>query len=512
MEQGRNILISIQKEIKKIQDSIKNGNASKQDEEINQIHLEYLLDVEVRLQSRIKNPRKVKRYLDDIQSKLAAADLVWFKDENADKNEYSQEDWVETIHDIAFMKSFLFEEYDELIKARSFYIFKRDKKNSYIAEFILNGFGAWYTLNRRKEEVIEMVVYRLYSLDINTDKTQHQKLMEEIETDSLREEKLNLYVNECLGIKFDFDRMKKILNYLETHSFKSQRDKGEVIVNIISIISGNYNINVSGLKEIMQRIKTIVDKGKNERIFNKEERRMIEHYTQTLQTRIIFGNNSDICMLLGILHNKEFNKYFENNIDSISQLHNTIFKINESSPLSGFDQADTELKTLKNYFERMEEVFRGEEFSYAETEILYFLKKVMQTLEILEIWFGNLETSNADTSELEKYYDIVKGEFNQSTVENVNNLINALHEMESYISTHPEDINPGGAFIQLLFDIEKLDKNNPNYWGEDKREVIVSLSDTYERIGNNKVFIQAFGDRWIFCKIRLFKLRRNMKM
>lgn len=49
------------------------------------MHLEYLLDVEARLQSRMKNPRKVKRYLADIQSKLTIVDLVWFQDENPGK-------------------------------------------------------------------------------------------------------------------------------------------------------------------------------------------------------------------------------------------------------------------------------------------------------------------------------------------------------------------------------------------------------------------------------------------
>ena len=513
IEQGQKISISIQEEIQKLQDSNKNGNATEQDEKINKIHLEYLLDVEVRLQSRMKNPRKVKRYLGDIQGKLAVADLVWFQDENSDKNEYSQEDWVETIHDIAFLKSFLFEEYDELIKARSFYIFKRDKKNSYVAEFILNGFGAWLTLNKRKEEVIEKVVYKLYSLDINTDKSQHQKLIEEIETGSLREENLNLYVNECLGINFNFYRMEKILNYIESHNFKSQRDKCKIMVNIISILSGNYDIYIDGLTNIMKRVKIIIDKGRVEGHFNEKERRLIEHYTQVLQTRLIFGNSSNICVLLGVLHNENFNGYFENkNIDSISQLCNIILKVNDSFPLSEFNQAETELNTLKNYFGRMKTEFSEERFCYVETEIMYFLGKIEYVLEILEIWFGNFNSLNQDVTELEEYYDNVKGEFNQNALENANNLMKALHEVESYISAHPEDINPGGAFIELLFNIEKMDNDNYDYWGEDKKEVIFALSNTYEKFEKNHVFIRAFGDRWKFCKVRLFRLRRNIEM
>ena len=512
-EHGQKILVSIQREIQKLQDSIKNGNALEQDERINKMHLEYLLDVEARLQSRMKNPRKVKRYLADIQSKLTIVDLVWFQDENPGKNEYSLEDWVEIIHDIAFLKAFLFEEYDELIKAKSFYIFKKDEKNSYVVEFILNGFGAWLPLNERKEEVIEKVIYKLYSLDINTDKSQRQKLIEEIEAGSLQEEKLNLYVNECLGINFNFYRMEKILNYIEGHNFKSQRDKCEIMVNIISILSGNYDIYIDGLIDIMKRVKIIIDREREEGNFNEKERRLIEHYTQVLQTRLIFGNSSNICILLGILHNEDFTGDFENkNIDSISQLCNIILKVNESFPLPEFNKADTELNTLKNYFERMKVEFSEERFSYAETEIMYFLEKVEYALKILEIWFGNFNSLNQDVTDLREYYDNMKGEFNQSALKNANNLTKALREVENYILAHPEDINPGGAFIKLLFDIEKIDKENHDYWGKDKRKVIIALSNIYEKFEKTPVFIRAFGDRWIFCKIRLFQLRRNMNM
>ena len=87
-----------------------------------------------------------------------------------------------------------------------------------------------------------------------------------------------------------------------------------------------------------------------------------------------------------------------------------------------------------------------------------------------------------------------------------------MREVENYILAHPEDINPGGAFIKLLFDIEKIDKDNHDYWGKDKRKVIIALSNIYEKFEKTPVFIRAFGDRWIFCKIRLFQLRRNMNM
>lgn len=82
--------------------------------------------------------------------------------------------------------------------------------------------------------------------------------------------------------------MEKILNYIEDHNFKSQRDKCEIMVNIISILSGNYDIYIDGLIDIMKRVKIIIDRERAEGDFNEKERRLIEHYMQVLQTRLNF--------------------------------------------------------------------------------------------------------------------------------------------------------------------------------------------------------------------------------
>ena len=67
----------------------------------------------------------------------------------------------------------------------------------------------------------------------------------------------------------------------------------------------------------------------------------------------------------------------------------------------------------------MKEKFSGEEFHYAEKELMHFLGKVERTLEILEIWFGNFNSPNQDVTELKEYYDNMRGEFNQNVLENL---------------------------------------------------------------------------------------------
>ena len=162
------------------------------------------------------------------------------------------------------------------------------------------------------------------------------------------------------------------------------------------------------------------------------------------------------------------------------------------------------MNTLRNFFERMKEKFSGEEFHYVEKELMHFLGKVERTLEILEIWFGNFNSPNQDVTELKEYYDNMRGEFNQNVLENVDNLTNALYEMENYIFNHPDDIKPGGAFIKLLFDIENMDKDNPDYWGKDKRKLIIALCNTYEKNEKTLFLFERLGIDGFFIKFVYF--------
>ena len=502
---GSKFLLAIQNRIENIKESNSKEKISDKDKNINLENLNYLQDAEIRLQSRLKNPRKVKRYLDNIKKMLNTADIIWFQNENADNNEYSKENWVETILEVAFLKVFLYEEYDELIKAGNLYFFRKDRKNSYIAELIISDFCSWYSYSEKKENVVEMIVYRLYALDINANKTEHQTLIDELDKNTLREENLLLYVKECLGINFHYERMKKILNYLEKHTFKNQKYKSEAIVVIMSIISRNYNIFAHGLSETMKKIKKIVDDNRNTGIFSEEEKNMIDHYTNVLQEKLIFKNSSIICSLLSILHNVELTEYFNENIETVSQLCDTILKINKLYPLSEFTPADTEMQTLINYFQKAEKIFSGVAFRYVENEIKYFFKKVTLMLELLNIWFEKEEATS------KQYYNITRGEFEQCTLENADNLFSGLNELESYYLIHPEDIKVANAFIKLVFNLEKLDEF-PECYGNNKSKVIMALSNTYELLGKNQTISKEYEDSWRFCKIRLFRLqRRTMK-
>lgn len=97
--------------------------------------------------------------------------------------------------------TFLQESYMQMIKAKDFYLLKKDEKNSFIANLVIEDLN----LEAKKyNELIEILVYRLYVVDSNIDKSEHQKLLDEIDKDRIKEENVLSYLNECMGIRIDF--------------------------------------------------------------------------------------------------------------------------------------------------------------------------------------------------------------------------------------------------------------------------------------------------------------------
>lgn len=60
-----------------------------------------------------------------------------FKNKNCQYNEYSKEPWEKYIIEICFFKTFLQESYMQMIKAKDFYLLKKDEKNSFIANLVI---------------------------------------------------------------------------------------------------------------------------------------------------------------------------------------------------------------------------------------------------------------------------------------------------------------------------------------------------------------------------------------
>ena len=206
--------------------------------------LAWLKETRKKLNSSLKNPRKVKRYLNNIENMLSVADTVWFQKENFETNEYSKEPWEKYIIKISFLKAFLTEEYEAMIGAGNFYFFKEnDERNYYINERIMciyDDSDGIYEISMNG--ILEELVYHLYIMDIDLYKSKHQELTNEIDNEKLKEKNILQYIEICMGIQIDFVRTNKVLDYI----IESNIEDKDNLLKIINCIINRINFNEEG--------------------------------------------------------------------------------------------------------------------------------------------------------------------------------------------------------------------------------------------------------------------------
>lgn len=502
---AEDVLFNLEKQIESTNETAQKENKeNNRDEGLNR-QVKILRNAELRLQTRTTNPRKVKRFLDSIEKNITIADILWFQTENSDRNEYSQENWVDIICQVAFLQAFFAEEYDAVLSAKSLVNFKKDQDHSMIVENVIDGFSRYSIGNKKKEEIAEKIIYQLYALNIETDKTAHQQLLEEIDQGRLREEHLPEYINECLGRDLDFTRMEKILDYLEFNQNRYSRNLSEAVLNLVEFISHNRNFEKEGYIGILERVKKLIDLYKFQGAFDSQQVNLLEHYIQILQTSVIFQNFSNMTYILNVVFDKRITQEDRMNIDSIDKLYRFVVNENKENPLEGIMITEHKLDSLHKYIYALKDIIQREEYSYAKESLQFFMDKVLNMLKILEIWFGQ-----EDSSESKKIIPhSVK--FNSEILENSDELLHVLSIFKKSIKKYADNRNNGETFIQLALDIENALCKNPNCYGGNEKKVVQELCSIYELLRNdNQKMKQFFGDRWMYVPIRLLLLRQRV--
>lgn len=474
--------------------------------EIIEWQLNILIEAENRLQIRMKNPRKVKRFLDNIETMLAVADIVWFSNADFSSNEYSKCDWIKKIFEVAFLKAFLHEEFEIMIQTNDLDRFKMNKEKSYVVEYVVQGFSDLLS-NRLEEEVAGLVIYRLYALDIKTDKTTHQRLIEELDGNTLKEENLQRYLDECLDMNFNHERIEKVIAYIENHVFQNPRNKCESILGVMSFISSKtYIHHENEYLTVTERVKELLAQMESSNSFNFKDINLISYYKKVLQRSVIFENQSKLCTLMGLLHDADLVGYFEPPIDEIHQLYELIKKVNNDYPINGFTLQDDETEALKQYIEKMRLVFSSMKYEYIKIELNYMLTKIDNMFKTLFTWFGE-DSNNIENS----LYNNYKGDFENEVLKDVDTFFKGITDIKKYVQMNPSDVIPGNAFIELVYKIEKKVRSEQDWDEEKTHEVIQQLMETFDYLQRiNSGFAEVYGERWTFIKIRLFRMKSEV--
>ena len=499
VDKGNNIFSKLTNEIKNIEKSL---SEKLEDKELKnaQENLSLLKNATERLRIRMSNPRMVKRFLATIEKMLSVADWVWFQDKGYEKNELSNCDWVGKILQVAVLKTFLVEEYETMVIAKDLNIFKENYEKSYVTYYIIDGLTD-ISLDAIEEKLISLIVYKLYALDHNIDKTQYQRLQDEIDTDNMIEEHLERYLNECVIRDFNPNGLGKIVCYISEHTFYSKKIKITGVLNIMDMIAKGF-MNHKEHFQIQKNMQILILQMKVD--FSSKESSSIERYKEILQTRIIFQNSSKIKVLMELVHKINLESELgKNDVDSIDSLYDMINRINDISPIEDFVLKEDKLTSIQDYFNRIKSILEADEYKVIFNEINdIMLNNIQDMLTLLEIWFGK----QADTNVLEiNQLDLNK--------ESIDGLYQWLMDLREYVHTDSNNTSKvGELFICVVKDIEEMMKSNMDWFSGKDGEIISVLQNMFDELSqSNLYFEKEYGDRWRFIKIRLFRMQRMEK-
>lgn len=217
----------IKNRINEIEEVIKNDN--KIDElrkKQYQDEKKSLLLVENDISSRLQNPRKVKRYLLGIKNTLNIVDIFWFSNSEYYKNEYSKENWVDAIMEVEFVKNFLPEYFEEMMKYSCLDSYRKNYEFSIIDKV------SDLSKYNNKVVIIDLLLYKLYNLDCTKNKSKQQNLLDELDSNNINANNICVYITQCLSLYADTKRLGIILDFLEKENLKDNLKK-EAIINVI---------------------------------------------------------------------------------------------------------------------------------------------------------------------------------------------------------------------------------------------------------------------------------------
>ena len=359
-------------------------------------------------------------------------------------------------------------------------------KNSFIANLVIEDLN----LEAKKyNELIEILVYRLYVVDSNIDKSEHQKLLDEIDKDRIKEENILSYLNECMGIRIDFDRLDKIIYFLLENELSNADYQSEVIIKIVEALDfSEYNLRQTRFYEMIKKIKRLVDEKTIE-----EDRMQMDLILEEIQEKFISINLCGIVDLLKIIYGDLNQKEFEN-VRRISQLLVVIKKINEVADNKiKIHQVNKDVENIANYFCNLEKEFCKEDFLEIKEECLYFLQPIKNMFKILELLY----------KEAEEVYNIGLEKVN---IRNVQSIIQKVERRERKQLANDEKDLFAEEFMQLAYEIkQKLQI----YTEDEKKKMLRMLNETYNKLDKETNIRKRAEKEWRWLRIDLFKLNKR---
>lgn len=465
----------------------------------------YLRNYELLLM-RMKNIRQVKEFLyDNIEKMISIIDIAWFSDEGYQSNSFSDYNWLDSIYEVSFLKCFLHEEYDCLISSGSIDVFL-ENKNCLAASMIISGLDS----QTAKKELLDMLIYNLYTLDGSLKRPEQQKLLEEIKGGNLKEEHLLDYIKKCLTYDIADNRLESILHYLEKRSFEDPAVKKAALLKLMEKFSSH--LIVINETKVIEMLSALIKNTLGIDFFSEQERLRAEEYIERLVKRYLTDASFYMVSVLDVVFDTEDSKeYISNTSESLNELCEGIMEFNEKHSADfRFDEDETALVNLEGYFKKIQSMILANpiQYIYVNNELNEFLNKIFHTFRMLQLW-----ELPSDRKALPYHRFDVRDIYKADNNEDPEQLIKTIEGFHESIQQYEKDpYFTVEAFDILIAQLKALVTEDPEWDPGKIRVAAIKLEDIYKRLDRLYSEIASCQINLIECKLTIYKIKKGLNM
>lgn len=468
--------------------------------------IEVLTKTVVRLQERMQNPRKLIRFLQDVENIISIVNNSWFSKSNFAKNEYSSYDWFRCIFEISFLKCYLSEEYDALLNAGNLWSFKHSNE-FYCTSFILSYLGV-FSGDSKQEELLHMLIFRVYALDLKYDRSRHQQLIDDIESGQLNEVYFMDYINEGLGFYADIKYYNTIFKFIREHEFADKKLQVDGVIKIIEILAGEPALRNPQFKEIFTMLKHIVDEMDQNRLLSESNKRAIKSLIRRLEMQAVFGRIRNLIYILEILF-PDINTLFPDSCDNLSSLYSGIIRIVEEKNILEIIVPNQKITSIKRFIAYVKQEFMDSEYDIMRDTAYEVLDETELAFDILQSWnIGNEDVAQSDTI----FIDSEEGKIVGDYWESMETWLEVINQIYNLIESDKKDLSINFIVTNLIKDTEERIQKDYLIFKGREREVYQKLKELYFEV--NKKIPQAYeqwGVSWHWTTIRLYHIKKYVE-
>lgn len=365
---------------------ISKDNKSDKEKDNTNIDLKEIETIQIEIKKNIINARKVKRCLKGIKQVITNLNR---EIENVSST-MQQEDWLETVVRIQFIKFILPSYYDEMKKHDSVF-----ECSNIILINLLDIEEVPFNDRINKKKVID-VVNKVDVIDFSQIMTEREKYLGELHSDKASIKNINQYL-DYFTTKDDLIR---ILDICESQKFTNFNDDIQFAMALLKKISNQSKLSyldTDGLYDLSFRIIDFL-KGID---LSKSDIEAFDHYGYKILRFILVNNSQFLMSILLVFFNvdKVESLWDLLNVTTVDELYDMLIEIDDELENDCLDNENEKLEKIRNKYIEYLEKLQAKEYEDLDIDLSKLYNRLDDIFETCNLWLNINKTLSASKSE-----------------------------------------------------------------------------------------------------------------